>query len=71
MQMAQPQFIKWKFVHPVTGDPEASPDAGVAGQRGGEIYGLKIRPESGTHFLLIWALLVAIVVYVATSLCSI
>ena len=29
---------------------------GMQEQRGGEIYGLKIRPESGTHFLLIWAL---------------
>ena len=31
MQMAQPQFIKWKHVHLVTGDPGASPDAGDAG----------------------------------------
>ena len=43
---------------------------GMQEQRGGEIDGLKIRPESGTDFLLIWALSVAIVVYVAISLCS-
>lgn len=30
MQMAQPQFTKWKHVHPVTGDPGALPDAGDA-----------------------------------------
>ena len=43
---------------------------GMQEQRGGEIDGLKIRLESGTDFLLIWALSVAIVVYVAMSLCA-
>ena len=39
-------------------------------QGGGEIDRLKIRPESNTDFLIIWALSVAIAVYVAMSLCA-
>ena len=39
-------------------------------QGGGETDGLKIRPNSGNNFLIIWALSVAFVVYVAMSLSS-
>ena len=42
---------------------------GMQEQGGGEIDRLKIRVESGTDFLIIWALSVAIDVYVAMSLC--
>src|SRR5215216_4442191 len=38
--------------------------------RGGEIDGLKIRPESGTHFLLIWALSVRTLLFMLPRRCA-
>ena len=43
---------------------------GRQGQGSGETDGLKIRPDSGNNFLIIWALSVAFAVYVAMSLSS-
>ena len=43
---------------------------GMQEQRGGEIDGLKIRPESGTHFLLIWALSVRTLLFMLPRRCA-
>ena len=43
---------------------------GMQEQRGGEIDGLKIRPESGTDFLLIWALSVRTLLFMLPRCCA-
>ena len=43
---------------------------GMQEQRGGEIDGLKIRPESGTDFLLIWALSVRTLLFMLPRRCA-
>ena len=44
---------------------------GMQEQRGGEIDGLKIRPESGTDFLLIWALSVRTLLFMLPRRCAV